>query len=314
MIAGRVYAAPRGALPGETPDETPPQIVVVGAASRDLAPADRRGWRLGGAVSYCSLTAARLGLRVGAVMGLDAEAASAEELALLRQAGVDVRPVALEHGPVFENIEGPDGRRRQRWLSKADRIDVVAAPPEWRSVGAWLLGPVAGEVGEEWAAVPSGEARVAVGWQGLLREFALSGWVERVAPAPSRLPARAGLACLSRDDAPGAEPLELRRLAPRATIVLTEGAGGGRVLDPAGGVVRYDAVQAREVDPTGAGDVFLAALIVRWLRGASPAAPSTLAFAAAAASCAIEGEGIVAAPWTREVESRLWRTPHPPRR
>ena len=36
-------------------------LVVVGAASRDITPDDPRGWRLGGAASYASLAAARLG-------------------------------------------------------------------------------------------------------------------------------------------------------------------------------------------------------------------------------------------------------------
>ena len=54
-----------------------PDLIVVGAASRDVTPDDPRGWRLGGAVSYASLAAARLGLRVGCVMGVDEPAAGA---------------------------------------------------------------------------------------------------------------------------------------------------------------------------------------------------------------------------------------------
>ena len=37
-----------------------PDVVVVGAAARDIAPDDPRGWRLGGGVSYSALTTARL--------------------------------------------------------------------------------------------------------------------------------------------------------------------------------------------------------------------------------------------------------------
>ena len=37
-------------------------VVVVGAACRDVAGNDRRGWRLGGGVTYSALTIARLGL------------------------------------------------------------------------------------------------------------------------------------------------------------------------------------------------------------------------------------------------------------
>ena len=49
--------------------------MVVGAASRDLTTDDPRGWRLGGSAAYCSLAAASLGLRVGCLLGVDAEAA-----------------------------------------------------------------------------------------------------------------------------------------------------------------------------------------------------------------------------------------------
>src|SRR4051794_36337976 len=87
-----------------------PRIVVVGAAARDEAPNDPRGWRLGGGVSYSALTTARLGIPTAAIVGVDAQAARAGELDLLRLAGVDVRLVPLEHGPVFVNIERPQGR------------------------------------------------------------------------------------------------------------------------------------------------------------------------------------------------------------
>ena len=51
------------------PSSDLPDIVVVGAASRDRVEDDPRGWRLGGAVSYAALAIARLGLRVGALVG-----------------------------------------------------------------------------------------------------------------------------------------------------------------------------------------------------------------------------------------------------
>src|SRR5262245_8569116 len=94
------------------PPSDRPDVVVVGAASRDRVPDDPRGWRLGGAVSYAALAIARLGLRVGALIGADAEAAGAAELDVLRAAGADVRVVPLASGPVFDNIEHPDGRRQ----------------------------------------------------------------------------------------------------------------------------------------------------------------------------------------------------------
>ena len=110
----------------------PPDVVVVGAAARDITTDDPRGWRLGGGVSYSALTTARLGLRTGAIVGVDAEAADAHELDLLRDAGVDVRLVRLGNGPVFVNIERPEGRL-QLVRSRSEPVPVTAVPPGWRA-------------------------------------------------------------------------------------------------------------------------------------------------------------------------------------
>ncbi|MGA2512293.1 MAG: PfkB family carbohydrate kinase [Candidatus Limnocylindrales bacterium] len=258
---------------------------------------------------YCSLAAARLGLRVGCLMGVDSLAAEAKELSLLEAAGVDLRRVRLGRGPVFENIEA-GGHRRQRWLSKSDVVPVSALPDEWRGAAGWLLVPVAGEVGEEWAAearssAPGG-ARVGLGWQGMLREFAGDGWVRSMSPRRGAVLAAAGLVCASVDDLPRESTLEdLQRLAPDATVVLTAGVGGGFVMR-GGKLRRYRALPAGNApDPTGAGDVFLAALMVAWILTGELATAATLRFAAAAAACSVEGVGPAAIPTKIQVAARL---------
>jgi sugar/nucleoside kinase (ribokinase family) len=280
-------------------------VVVVGAASRDVTPDDPRGWRLGGSAAYCSLALARLGLAVGCLMGMDAEASKAAELELLTAEGVDLRRLPIERGPVFENIERA-GHRRQRWQSTCDRLAAGALPAEWRAAGGWLLVPVAGELGEEWAGVPGPDARVAVGWQGLLREFAADGWVRHVAPAESLLLRRAGLVCASVDDLePGFEIARLRALAGRAAVVLTDGAAGGLVVGEEG-LTRYSALEAQAaVDPTGGGDVFLAGLIAAWLLTGERATGRALRLAAAAGSCVVEGVGLAGVPTRAQVVARL---------
>ena len=91
-------------------DRPTPEVVHVGSATRDIAPDDPRGWRLGGGVTYASLTTARLGLATGALIGLDDEAATARELDLLGDAGVEIIRVPLAEGPVFHNVHLPTGR------------------------------------------------------------------------------------------------------------------------------------------------------------------------------------------------------------
>lgn len=318
MAASRVYPSQSGGsigLEAEASGDlargtgvppTLPDLVIVGAASRDLTAADRRGWRLGGSATYCSLTAARLGLRVGCVLGVDAEAATAPELSLLEISGVDLRRVPLERGPIFENIES-DGHRRQRWLSQCSPVPPSSLPVEWQAVRGWLLVPIAGELSPEWSGMPGPDAALGVGWQGLLREFAHDGWVRGIAPEPGALLEAAGLVAASVDDLPAGTALPaMRALAPRATIVLTAGHRGGVVVRK-DGLARYPATAAQVVDATGAGDVFMAALMVSWLLRGELATSGALRFAAAAASCVVEGPGLTAVPTLGRVVERLRR-------
>jgi sugar/nucleoside kinase (ribokinase family) len=280
-------------------------VVVVGAASRDIAADDPRGWRLGGAAAYCSLAAARLGLRVGCLLGVDEKASTAVEVAMLEAAGVTVRLAKLEHGPVFENIER-DGHRRQRWLSKSDLVPPASLPADWRRSRGWLLGPVAGELGDQWASVPEASAMVGLGWQGMLREFSDDGWVRRVAPTASELAGAAGLVCASVDDfAPGTALEDLRLVVPSAVVVLTAGADGGSAMAGQKSVTYAAVPAAPVVDPTGAGDVFLAALMAEWLLAGELATARALRFAAAAGSCAVEGVGLSGAPTRAAVAARM---------
>ena len=59
------------------------------------------------------------------------------------------------------------------------------------------------------------------------------------------------------------------------------------------------------IDATGAGDVFLAALTAAWLFTGQIATPAALRFAAAAASCSVEGAGLAAVPTRAQVAARV---------
>jgi hypothetical protein len=130
------------------------EVVHVGSACRDVVPEDPRGWRLGGGVTYASLTTARLGLRTAAIVGVDSTAATASELDMLRQAGVDLLLVPLDEGPIFHNLETPKGRM-QTSVKVGVPLPVPAMPESWLAAPGWTLVPVAGELSDAWAdAVP----------------------------------------------------------------------------------------------------------------------------------------------------------------
>ena len=296
-----------------------PTVVVVGAAARDLVSDDPRGWRLGGGVSYSALTTARLGLRTGAVIGVDEAASSAPEIDLLRDAGVAVRLVPLDDGPVFVNIERPGGRL-QLCEHASDPVPVAAVPAEWRAAPGWILAPVAAELPADWATLPTTEAFVAVGWQGLLRELVAGEPTHHVAPREDAIVRRADLVGLSRDDIE--RDVELADLygllRPGASLAITHGDQGGLIVHGAPGdepnaelgLRHYPAVRSHHtVDATGAGDVFLAALaaarIEPRLVGGRIRQGFDLLLAAAAASLVLEGPGMLGVPERAAVRERM---------
>lgn len=292
-----------------------PTVLVVGSATRDLTSEDPRGWRLGGAATYGALTLARLGLATRALLGTDSLAASAMELDLLRQAGVELRLVPLRRGPVFINDEHADGRG-QVTIEVSDPLPVEALPSSWEPPEAMLLGPVADELEPEWSAVAASGATVALGWQGLLRTLEAGQPVRRRPPGPSALLRRADLIGVSRTDLPPDLPLaRLEMLVnPRAAVVVTDADRGGLMAEPAGTSVArrwhpYRAIApARLADTTGAGDVFLATMLAARLTrdGLGPQGPGTdaLRIAASAASLCLEGFGLAGVPTLEAVLDR----------
>jgi sugar/nucleoside kinase (ribokinase family) len=294
------------------------EVVHVGSACRDIAPGDARGWRLGGGVTYASLTTARLGLRTAAVIGVDAEAAGAHELETLRDAGVDILQVDLPEGPIFHNIETPQGRV-QISGARGDPVRPVPIPEAWRRSPAWSLVPVAGEVDDEWAAVIDPTAIVGVAWQGMLRRLEPGQQVQRLAPTERAIVRRADLVGLSHMDvAPDTSLGTLTSfLHPGARLLVTQGGRGGFLVttDQKGPVevLRYLPTPTEsEVDPTGAGDTFLAALLAVLVRPSVAASPGrslarALRFAAAAGSLAVEDVGLAGVPDRRSVLLRRAR-------
>ncbi len=297
-----------------------PTVVVVGSAARDLADDDPRGWRLGGGVSYSALTSARLGLATGAVIGVDDEAAFSTEIDLLREAGVDVRLVRLEHGPIFVNIERPEGRL-QLCEERSDPVPVEAVPDAWRDAPGWILAPVAAELPPAWSDLPPAGAFVALGWQGLLRKLVPGEPTHHLEPHADPIVLRADLVGLSRDDVErGTTLADLYRMVGHGNLLaVTHGDQGGLIVhgthrDAAGESVlelrHYPSIRsANPVDPTGAGDVFLAALasarIEPRLVGGRIAQGLDLLLAASAASLVLEGPGLLGVPTRTAVRRRM---------
>jgi sugar/nucleoside kinase (ribokinase family) len=278
-----------------------PVVVVVGAGARDVMAADPRGWRLGGGAIYGAFVLARLGLRVRALIGLDGEARGAWELNDLGALGVEIQPVDLRIGPIFVNSEGPRGRS-QRVLSVPSTMGTRSLPREWRRPDGVLLTPILSETGGDWGDAFAPESLVAVSWQGYLRRVGPGGLVRPHTMLDAKIALRADIASVSTEDV-GLEPFSLEQFLLRngQHIVITRARRGSLLaLRHADRVSMrlIPATRANGIDPTGAGDVFLAT----WLAAAvamSPSYPShprLLHMAALAAGISTESSGPTTGP------------------
>jgi 1D-myo-inositol 3-kinase len=257
-----------------------PQLLVVGHVTRDeLA----TGAQLGGAASYAARAAARLGVDVALVTVAPPEDPLLE--ALRTTPGLRLHCLASDVMTTFA-LAYAGGRRSLRLRQRARRIDPGDIPSAWRDAPVAYLGPVAGECG---GTLCAGARFVGAGLQGWLRRAAPDGTVEPALAPDALRPPPLGAAIVSELDHPDAGAIAARFAAAGATVAITRGARGATVL---AGDQRFDvgAVAAREVDPTGAGDVFGVVLTLRLAAGAAPRAAAEAA--AAAAARVVEGPGL----------------------
>jgi 1D-myo-inositol 3-kinase len=257
-----------------------PRFLSVGHITRDRRP---EGDVLGGSTAYAALTAKRLGWEVGVLTTAGPDFEPDRELP-----GVTVFSTPSSATTRFVNTYDDDGSRHQVVTARASDVVLDPLPDDWRRPEVLILSPVAGELGAVSAA--SFEAEVVGGVaQGWLREIAVDG---DVAPRPwtgaSRDLLGVHVVFLSEQDLPDAETGARDLLRHVPLVALTRGWRGLTLL---GRSEEHEvpSLPRQEVDPTGAGDVFAAAFLVRYHEAGDPL--DAAAFGACAASCAVEGVG-----------------------
>lgn len=187
----------------------------------------------------------------------------------------------------FRLVYGGAGRSLAL-LARARALGPGDVPDEWLDTPVAYVGPVAAECDR--ALIAALRARfVGVGLQGWLRQVAPDGTVEPALQAEALDPPRVDVAVVSELDHPEVMPVAERFVAAGATVAITRGARGATLLS-ASGPVEVPAAPAREVDPTGAGDVFGVVLTLRLYAGDAPADAG--AAAAEAAARVVEGPGL----------------------
>ena len=258
---------------------------MVGHVTRDEVDG---GVRLGGAASYAALAASCLGYETGLVTIAPPEDPLLEPLR--RAPRLSVHCVASDVMTTFALDYA--GAGRQLWLRRRARpLAIGDIPAAWMTPSIAYVGPVAGEC--DGAFLRALRARfVGAGLQGWLRRTGDDGRVEpaRLADVPEvQAPPRLDVAVVSEQDHPGVDGFAALLVAGGATAAITRGARGATLIRSAE-TVDVPAAPAREVDPTGAGDVFGVVLTLELARGATLTAAGRAA--AEAAARVVEGPGL----------------------
>ncbi len=276
-------------------EATQPEFLVIGHITQDLLPDGSLS--LGGTISYAATTAERMGYRVGVVTstGPDLDVAKA-----LPFAQISCRRSAKT--TVFENIY-LNGERKQILHQRAGTLCRDDVPEEWRSVPIAHLGPLDQEINEGIFHCFDDTVLIGVTPQGFLRRWDDGGRVSFVNwNPPESVLKRINVLVLSEQDVP--DPGGLARAWTQfiEVIVVTRAEKGATVFHE-GEPRDYPVRSADQVDPTGAGDVFAAAFMIRMFETKNPCQAAQ--FANAVASFSIEGPGVHGIPTRDQVEAYL---------
>ncbi|MCP4356652.1 MAG: ribokinase [Chloroflexi bacterium] len=258
--------------------------LLIGHITRDVM---SDGYMPGGTVTYSGRVAAALGCHTAV---LTSAAANEEGLAILD--GLEWVNIPAAHTTTFENVYTADGRI-QTIHTIAEPLTVNHLPDDWQHPGIVHLAPIINEVDVNFVyQLP--DALIGLTPQGWLRDWGDDG---RITPGKWKAAADilplADVVILSPEDLPNTATLwqywELCKL-----LILTAGPHGCIVIQGEG-ATRVPGIPVEEVDPTGAGDIFATAYLIRYHQTGDPLDAAHFANAVAAHSVGTVGidiEGI----------------------
>ncbi len=270
----------------------PLDYLAIGHVTHDVLSDDT--YAIGGTVSYAALTVAALRRSVG----------------ILTSAGTDF-DFSIFNGSISVSCERAamtttftntyvNGSRSQRVHGLASPLSGASVPASWRSPRVAHIGPVIGECSPDLITSFSDRTFVGITPQGWMRSQNGEGRVHPHAWCVEEAALhRASAVVFSLDDVQGNWQKAKRIAGLTHLLVVTMGARGGIVfLD---GVPNpFPALQVAEVDPTGAGDIFAAALFDTVSSGVPPVQAAH--FAACLASRSVARVGPEGVPGSADVE------------
>lgn len=268
----------------------PVDYLVIGHITVDLSP---RGPVIGGSAAYAALTARAMGLRVGVVT------VRGNELPLTELEGIPVVSDHAEQSTTFENVYTPQGRV-QYIRHIAPKIDLDLVPQAWRKAKIIHLAPVAQEVGYE---IPSDFHPALLGLtpQGWMRAWGDDGKVSPCAwQYPEGFLGQVGAVVFSVEDVGHDEAVIEPMSHSVHVLAVTEGSAGVRLFWN-GDSRRFRPPLVKELDPTGAGDVFATAFFTRLANTRDPWEAAR--FANRLGAISVTRSGMAGVPSVDEVHS-----------
>jgi len=262
-----------------------PTLLILGHVTRDLFGAASPP-RLGGAAAFAARAAALLGIETKLVTVAPDAAPELDELR--RLPGLELAVASSDRITTFGH-EYVAARRQLSLVERARPLVASDIPEAWRAAEVVYLGPVAGEIDE--ALLEGLGGAYAIGCiQGWLRDPVPRRLVRpRRLPAGCRVPPSLRAVSFSASDHPGGAALLHELCGAGVRVAMTRGRRGARIAW-GGGAGWVAAEPARQVDPTGAGDVF--ALIFGLASWAGYEPLEAARRAALAAARVVEGPGL----------------------
>lgn len=228
--------------------------LVVGHLCRDLLPDG--GSTVGGTVAYSGRLAHALGYKTAVLTSTDEDYDLEQVLP-----GIQVHNVVSESATTFSNIYTPDGRV-QIVHAVANPITTADIPAGWQDIPLVHLGPLVNRVDPEMIdSFPN--SMVCLTPQGWMRRWHDDGRVfaRQWEQAQYYLP-KAAAVILSTEDLLDDEML-IQYRAWSKLLVITRGWDGCTVFQ--GDQIHHiPAPTVKEVEPTGAGDIFATAFFLRF--------------------------------------------------
>lgn len=225
--------------------------VLIGHVTADLV---ANGRILGGTVSYSAPIARAFGHRVGLLTSIAYNEPLVEPLLPYAELVTRLAP----HTTTFENIYN-DGRRTQYLHHRAAELTADFVPLGWRDASLLHLAPLDHEV-DTGIIEHFPNATILLTPQGFLRKWGEDKRVHFLRWLDADFLRAVDIVVLSRQDIQEAPELAEEYAQVVKHLLVTNGEHGGTYYHN-GQATEYAPYDVNEVDPTGAGDVFAAALL-----------------------------------------------------